>query len=366
MHVWRDERLRKVYGCCMRMSLYAHPHVRRSGSYFGYAYAYNMIQQSFSNFIHNGKKLNVELNSPKSNVQMFFGSPPGYFYSHQYKIQMTQWESTRAPESWRQHAEGYDEFWTANEFGRQAIINVGVPEEKVFVYEHGVDSSIWTPVLRSQQNKLRFLHVDSGSPRKRADIAISAFKKAFGDNPDYELILKYSHYENKGLDWNKKEVLENAGEWEGNIRHIRENIDLRHLVSLHHFADVLVYPSEGEGFGFIPMQAIATGMPVISTSRWCSYEKYLGGNIIDSTLGISPVVETYQRDGDVVLPDEDSLIIIMKAVAENIQEQSEYFYNQVPQIVEEYSWQRQTDKALNSLINRIGIESFVTYKGYLR
>lgn len=348
------------------MSLYAHPHVRRSGSYFGYAYAFDRIQQSISNFEYQGKKMSLDLNSPKSRVQMFFGSPPGFFYDHQYKIQMSQWESTKAPESWRGNAERYNEFWTANEFGRQAIINVGVPEEKVFVYEHGVDASIWTPKMRGQDNKIRFLHVDSGSPRKRADIAISAFKKAFGDDNNYELILKYSHYDNKGLDWNQREVLESTGEWEGNIRHIKENIDIRHLVTLYHFADVLVYPSEGEGFGFIPMQALATGMPVISTSRWCSYEQYLGGNVIDSTLGISPVVETYQRDGDVVLPDEESLVCLMKEITENIKYESQHFYDQVPQIVEEYSWQNQTNKAMKSLINRVGIDLFTTYKDYLK
>lgn len=350
----------------MRMSLYAHPHVRRSGSYFGYAYAFDRIQDSLSKFEYNGQRINLELNSKKSKVQMFFGSPPGFFYDHQYKIQMTQWESTKAPESWRGHAERYDEFWTANEFGRQAIINVGVPEEKVFVYEHGTDAEMWTPKMRGQNNKIRFLHVDAGSPRKRADMAKSAFKKAFGDDPNYELILKYSHYDNKGNDWNKIEVLENEGGWEGNVRHIRENIDIRHLRTLYHFADVLVYPSEGEGFGFIPMQALFTGMPVISTSRWCSYEHYLGGNIIDSTLGKSPIVETYQRDGDVVLPDEDSLVVIMKDVAENIEDESQYFYDQIPQVVEEYSWQNQTNKAFTSLIDRVGINSFGTYNGYLK
>lgn len=350
----------------MRMSLYANPHLRRSGSYFGYAYAYDRIQDSMSKFEYDGNKMVVDLNSPKSKVQMFFGSPPGFFYDHQYKIQMSQWESTKAPMSWADHAKRYDEFWTANEFGRQAIIASGVPQEKVFVYEHGTDDSVWIPKIRGNENKIRFLHIDSGSPRKRADIAKSAFKKAFGDDPNYELILKYSHYSSQGNDWNKREVLENVGEWEGNVRHIRENIDLEHLVTLYHFADVLVYPSEGEGFGFIPMQALMTGMPVISTGRWCSYEKYLGGNIIESTLGISPIVETYQRDGEVVLPDEESLISMMKKVVANIENESKYFYDQVPEVVKEYSWQNQTNKALNSLIDRIGIDMFNNYKGYLK
>lgn len=342
-----------------RMSLYAHPHVRRSESYFGYAYAYSEIAKHLRQYEYEGNKINVDMNSPKSKVQLYFGSPHGFFYPHQYKIQMTQWESTLVPPHWVDLAKGYDEWWTANPFGAEAFINAGVPAEKVHVFEHGVDGSMWTPRKRGTRDTIRFLHIDSGSPRKRASLAVEAFKKAFGDNPDYEITLKYSHGAGSEQDWFNEKTLETYGEWEGiNVRHIRENMTIEHLISLFHYHDVLIYPSEGEGFGLIPLQALATGMPVISTSDWCSYERYLNGNVIESHRGISDVVETYTRHGEVIIPHLDSMVELMKNTANNIESQSEKFYKQIPDVLHDYSWQRLTNKSIDSLINRIGLGMF--------
>ena len=349
-----------------RFSITAHPHVRKSGSYFGYAYAYNEIKKHFEIYL---KELgvNLELNTPKSNAQLYFGSPHGFFYPHQYKIQMTQWESTMVPPHWKEHAKGYDEWWTANEFGKQAFINSGIPEEKLHVFEHGVDSTIWTPKLRGQNDVVRFLHIDSGSPRKRADIAREAFQKAFGNNLDYELTFKHSHIPSSGADWNDPEVMAEHGEWEtGNIRHIRENMSLEDLVKLYHYHDVIIYPSEGEGFGMIPMQALATGMPVISTGRWCSYERYLNNNVIDSTLGKSPIQETYTRFGDVVLPSLDSTVELMKTVAVDIKSQSQTFFDQIPNVIDDYSWYNLSKKTIDKFVGRVGIDIFNSSKGYLK
>lgn len=349
-----------------RFSLTAHPHVRKGGSYFGYAYAYNEIQKYFEIYL---KELDIklELNTPKSNAQLYFGSPDGFFYPHQYKIQMTQWESTRIPDSWVGHAKRYNEWWTANEFGRQAFIRSGVPEEKMHVFEHGVDSQIWTPRLRGTRDRVRFLHIDSGSPRKRADIAKLAFIKAFGSSLDYEITFKHSHGAASSVDWNDMDILSEHGLWEtANIRHINENMSLHDLVKLYHFHDVLIYPSEGEGFGMIPLQALATGMPVISTGIWCSYEKYLNNNVIDSSLGKSPIQETYERFGEVVLPNLDSTVELMKSVAINIKQQSDIFYSQVAKVSTDYDWYTLSKNAIDSFILRNGMDIFNTSKGYLK
>ncbi len=349
-----------------RMSIYAHPHVRKSGSYFGYAYTYYEIERHLRNYEHNGEKLQLDINSPKSKVQLYYGSPPGYFSPNQYKIQMTQWESTLVPPNWVDHAKDYNEWWTANHFGADAFINAGVPAEKIHIYEHGVDASTWTPKKRGQNGVIRFLHVDSGSPRKRADLAIKAFKAAFGNDLNYELTLKHSHYPSNDADWFSQEVLENYGEWESvNVRRIKENMGLPELVNLFHFHDVLIYPSEGEGFGLIPLQALATGMPVISTSRWCSYDKYFTDNIIESSLGISDVVESYTRFGNVVIPELESMIHIMKSVANNFDAQANVFHNQVPKVVADYNWQNRTNMVMDGLVERLGAPMFVSSKAHL-
>jgi len=332
--------------------------------HFGYALAFHKIKDSIGEVKIDGKNIDVTRNDPGTKIQLFMGSNPGQFNPGQYKIQMTQWESTVAPSAWKDYAKNYDEFWTANPFGAKAIVRAGVPEEKVFVYEHGIDSTIWTPKMRGQNDKVRFLHVDSDNPRKRSDLALRAFKKAFGDNPNYELTLKYSlkktkyydTFKESKADWNDPAVMEKQGRWEGNVRYIEEITTTEDLVKIYHYHDVLVYPSEGEGFGFIPLQALVTGMPTICTGIWPSYEKYLNGNVIETTFGPSTFMKHYP--GQCIIPDLRSTIELMKSVAGDISQQSKLFYERSAEVAEEYSWENKTKPVIKALYSRVGQEMF--------
>ena len=354
----------------LRISMYAHSDLRKSGSNWGYAYGYNSFLHHFRNFEYNGEKLQVDLSSPKSKIQIHYGAPGNpseLFYPHQYKITVTHWESTLPDPTWIPYFDSVDETWAGNYFAADAYAR-GMVESKIIVAEHGVDEKVWKPYLRGKRDKIRFLHIDSGSPRKRADLVEKAFKNTFGDRKDVELTFKYSHYvkpKNQLTNWKDPVNMATSGEWDGNIRHIRETMSLEDLVLLHHFHDVLVFPSEGEGFGFIPLQALATGMPTISTGVWCSYEKFLLGNVIQSKMGISPIVESYQRFGKVILPNEESLSKLMLKVVGDIDNQSKIFFDQYQDVVNEYNWQYRCNSMVESLIDRVGIDMFSTYKGYL-
>jgi hypothetical protein len=126
------------------------------------------------------------------------------------------------------------------------------------------------------------------------------------------------------------------------------------MVQLYHDHDILVYPTEGEGFGLIPLQALATGMPTISTGRWCSYEKYLGGNIIKSKIGKTQ--NSGFHTGEVVLPDFDSTVELMKACVDDFDAQCDFYYQQSSSVIKEYNWQNQCDKFLRSFIKRKGVK----------
>jgi glycosyltransferase involved in cell wall biosynthesis len=155
----------------------------------------------------------------------------------------------------------------------------------------------------------------------------------------------------------RQEVLENAGKWvDVNIRQIDNNLTVEELVSLFQYHDVLIYPSEGEGFGFIPLQALATGMPTISTGVWCSYKEFLGKNVIESKMG--PTKSTGYRTGDVVLPDFDSLVYLMRNVYENISAECEHYYKQAPSVYKKYNWQTRSDQMLSDTLNRLGDDMF--------
>ena len=346
----------------MIFSIHTDDYIKSGKQKNGYSYGYNHICKHFSQFQHDGETLKVTKNDPRSPIQMFYMEPerynqsdmtdlrePGFkkFYDHQYKIQGTHLEATRVWSHWIDAMNAVDEIWVGNYFARDAVLNSGITTP-TYVFEHGIDD-MWTPKLRGQGSKVRFLHVDSGSPRKRADLVQDAFVKLFGYRDDVELTLKYHENESYSvLDLFGRDVIKS------NINKIYQTLSQDQMVELFHDHDVLVYPSEGEGFGFIPLQALATGMPVVSTSRWCSYDKYFKDNIIESKLG--KTTHTGYDHGEVVLADFESLMHQMKNAFDNINSQSEFFYKQARSVYEEYNWQNRSNLMLNSLINRVGVD----------
>lgn len=356
-------------------SIHTDRDIREANGNSGYSYGYYRIIEHFSNFQYRNKRLNVIENSPAASVQMFYMEPERYifkntpngmisrnirsedfrkFHDGQYQILGTHLEATRVWSHWIDSMNSVDEIWVGNFFARDAVVNSGVTTP-TYVFEHGIDD-MWKPFKRGRNSKVKFLHVDSGSPRKRADMAERAFKDAFGDNQDVSLTLKYRPGEtDEGYD-----VMNLFGQ---NIFKIHDNLSQEEMLQLYYDHDVLVYPSEGEGFGFIPLQALATGMPIISTSRWCSYERFLGDNIIESTIG--PTKSTGYFEGEVVLPEYDSLVYLMRKVYDNIQSECDYYFNQAEQVIKEYNWQNRCNQMLNSFIKRVGIKKLHPTEKYL-
>ena len=346
-------------------SLHTDQHVKDAINIYGYAYGYNRITKHFGEFKYKNKSLSVVQNSPHAKVQMFYMEPEWYnlasmtsfrspdfkkFYNHQYKIYGTHLEATKVWSHWIDSMNAVDEIWVGNYFAQDSVLNSGI-KTPTYVFEHGIDE-MWKPRMRGQNKKIKFLHIDSDSPRKRADLVEKAFLQLYKNNLNYELTLKY-HNKDSGKEYSVLNLF-NAEKEHGNINKIYATLTQEELVELYYDHDILVYPSEGEGFGFIPLQALATGMPVISTSRWCSYDKYFTENIIESKIGKTSYTGYFE--GEVVLADYESLICQMKKVADDIETQCKNFYKQAPLVYKEYNWQSKCNKMLNSLIKRVGID----------
>lgn len=345
----------------MRLSIHTDQDVKNNDASAGYSYSYFKIIEHFSRFTHQGKTMEILDNSKDANAQLFYMEPERYnhnnwenlrrkdfkkFHDHQYKIQGAHLEATKVWSHWVEAMKTVDEIWVSNYFARDAVLNSGI-KTPTYVFELGVDP-IWNPIKRERSGVIKFLHIDSASPRKRADLAIRAFRNAFGSRRDVSLTLK--HHQHQSV-FSVNSLFE-----ESNIFNIHETLSLSDLIKLYHEHDVLVYPTEGEGFGFIPLQALATGMPVITTGRWCSYEDLLGDNIIESKLGKTQHTQYY--DGEVVLAEIDSLVHLMRKVVDNFDDEINYYFNQAPSVHDRYNWQTRSDEFLKSVVKRLGTKTF--------
>ena len=311
----------------------------------GYGYATKNIVNSLNELGHG-----TPFQNPKSLVQLNF-SQPDLFKLHrkQYQISYTPWESTIIPDTWKPNLKLVDEIWTTSDWCANVFEDNGFKNVKV--YPHGIEK-IWQPRKRSESSTIKFLHIGEPAPRKAGQTVVDAFVSLYGNKPGYSLTIK-AHRQNTTRIYNNyidKSIVGVPDKIYNNINIITDDYNDDELLALYYNHDVLIYPSYGEGFGFIPLQALASGMPTICTSAWAHYEKYLGPLKLKSELIDSPW--PFPHSGKVFEPDYQHLLELMRDVAINFKAYSGYYYAQAGKIHEEYSWLQLTNNAFDPVIKR--------------
>jgi glycosyltransferase involved in cell wall biosynthesis len=309
----------------------------------GYGEASNHIFNSFN-------KLGVEciVKSREPNIGISFIQPIRYtFAKDQYKIGYTPWESTELLWGWATPLnQVIDELWVTSEWNAEIFSKH--TNKPIFVYEHGIDDS-WVPKKRSLNNfrPFRFLHVGEPYFRKDAQMVVDAFISLYGEDPNYELILKCSRMNTTRVyDKVTGEISGTPNAFYSNIKIIESELSVEQMRGLYDMCDVFVYPSWGEGFGFNPLQAMASGIPTICTSGWAPYKKYITMPL-DSQWWESPWKETHP--GLMLKPDYAQLKDYMKNVSKDYETYSELAYKNSFLIHKDYNWDKVSKPAVERL-----------------
>ena len=319
----------------------------------GFGYASQNIVKSLQSLGHV-----VNWSNANTPVQLNFTQPTHYkLHKNQYQIGYTPWESTKINSEWVERMNLCNEVWGTSDWVAEVFKNNGVTVP-IKVYPHGIEK-IWVPKKRKllEGKPLKFLHVGEPAPRKSGQMVVDTFISMFGNNPDYQLTIKShpSHtirvFDTKGKLTSDKSIFFTPENLYSNIKSITENYSAEQLVDLYHSHHVLIYPSWGEGFGFIPLQALATGMPTISTYNWAQYEKYIGPLKLKSRVNTEnlPSAIGDPHLGSMFKPDAKHLEDLMYEVAVNFKAYSGYYYAQSTKIHKEYDWIELTKNAFKHL-----------------
>ena len=312
----------------------------------GFGYAAQHIVKSLQSLGHT-----VNWSNANTPIQINFTQPSNYkLHKNQYQIGYTPWESTEISKEWVERMNLCNEVWGTSDWVAEVFKNNGV-NVPIKVYPHGIEK-IWVPKRRKvlEGQPLKFLHVGEPAPRKSGQLVVDTFIKMFGNNPDYQLTIKSHHFHSIRV-YDKHGRFFNPEDLYSNIKSINEDYSAEQLVALYHSHHVLVYPSWGEGFGFIPLQALATGMPTISTYDWAQYKKYIGPLKLKSKVDTEDLPSAIGDPhlGSMFKPDEKHLEDLMYEVAVNFKAYSGYYYAQSTKIHEEYDWIKLTKNAFNHL-----------------
>lgn len=209
---------------------------------FGYGKVSNNVYNTLKNI------------SIKSDIEICLNIPPYSFtLPKSYKIGFTTLESTKIPDSWIKDIMEIDEIWTASNFNKQVYKQY--TNKPIHVFNHGLDSD-FLPIKRKQKTIKTLLFIGD-ELRSNEDLVVEAFNQ-LNISKDYRLIIK-----------RKKpgKIIKVPG-----ITTIEANYSKQDMINLFYLSDVLVYPTSGEGFGFVGLEAIGTGLPIIATTEWSEYK----------------------------------------------------------------------------------------------
>ena len=286
-----------------------------SAVYTGHGY---VVQKLMTNLTTLGHSVLMNRAAP---LEICFTHPNHYnfFGDNSYKVGYTAWESTALKEDWSEYMDLVDEFWVPSKFVKNVFAEY--TDKNIYIFPHGVDDT-FAPVERVVEDQIKFLHIGYPSYRKNTDGVINTFLDMYAGRKDVHLTIK--GYSRSYLPIREK-----------NITFISDHYtyaDLRKLMGDHH---IFLYPSWGEGFGLMPLQAMATGMPAIFTHGWADYEN-LSDMIISSDLVYNPWELVHP--GKMFRPDMNEFANLMEYSLLNIDTILKKYSNQAPEIHKKYQW----------------------------
>jgi glycosyltransferase involved in cell wall biosynthesis len=227
------------------------------------------------------------------------------------RVALTMFESTILPPQWREILNGCSAVivpsrWCAEVF---AANGVTVP---IYTIPLGISAAFQYVERPLDRKPYTFLAIADGGKRKNWEATAFAFVKAFGDDPNYRLILKCREY---GIGIR----ITNS-----NIEVISESLTDAQMAELYGRADCMVFPTCAEGWGLPPREFAATGGAAIATN-WGGTADDIDqwGYPLNSTLTKAWVGHRRKEDlelGEWAQPDRDHLIELMRFVSANREE----------------------------------------------
>ena len=316
-------------------------------SNFSPTYGYGVAAE---NIIKGLDKHQIEyrFGDPEANLEIFWGHPPYEFNrSRNYKIGYTAWESTELKKDWVEFMSDADEIWSPSTWLSNVFAEkTGKP---TFTYPHGIDKE-WKPFrhyLPQEYEPFRFLHIGEPQVRKNGQKVVDAFGELFGNNEKYQLVMKTA-----GINTTRvysepsRSILGTPNGVYKNIIFIDTILNKEQLIELHNKSHCLLYPTAGEGFGFHPLEAAASGLPTISTVGWCDYKEFISVPI-NAELSPSPWQDIHP--GSMFDPSVEQIKEAMLEMVENYDKYAKEAFKNSFKVHEQWNWDVQNAKAAEKI-----------------
>ncbi len=200
--------------------------------------------------------------------------PPDLSPAHSGRLAaIVPWEFGAVPRTWvAQINANVDELWVPSEYVRQMYVAGGVDPQRVVAIPNGVDLAVFAPEgprheLAAASAVTRFLFVGGLIWRKGEDLLLAAWREAFAGREDVLLVVKDVGAGGVYRGSDRSAFVDHAASGAAPpILLLSDELDDVQLASLYRACDVLVHPYRGEGFAMPVLEAMACGLPIITTA----------------------------------------------------------------------------------------------------
>lgn len=216
-------------------------------------------------------------------------------------IVWAMFESDRLPAPYVRFLNADVDFvWVPSAWGRDVLIANGVVSEHIDVVHLGVDANLFHTYLRrkfDQSQPFRFLAVGKFEKRKGYDELLTAFRDAFGSSADVELVIKADYFIESE---SKREAFSAlvASFGISRVKLMFGSWAKEQLFSLYSSCDAFVFPSRGEAWGLPAIEAVAAGLPIVSTfySGHTEFLPFVESSLFKVDYTLQPIDDPeYQR-----------------------------------------------------------------------
>jgi glycosyltransferase involved in cell wall biosynthesis len=175
----------------------------------------------------------------------------------------------------------------ASAFSKDAVKYNGFDGESIFIVPYGVSSDVFIPATKDYDN-LNILFVGEINQRKGIVQILEAAKKLSSNDITFNLVGSGKEYCNELYKPYEKYV------------NFRGRVSFKTLVNCFKEASIFVFPSMGEGFGLVILEAMSAGLPIICSKNCVGLdvvEEGHNGFVIDAgdTKALVDKIEWFQN-----------------------------------------------------------------------
>jgi glycosyltransferase involved in cell wall biosynthesis len=310
-----------------------------------------------------GKKISPVVSRIQPNdVSVFFFPTLSEQFVKGTIIKWGIFETDSLPDDYISYLKRSNLIWVPTQWAKTVLISHGLNGDHIQIVHEGVNPDIYHPYCRPQSSArdiFRFFMCGKKETRKGFNELLEGFQIAFGGDETTELHLKADYFwGGKAKAEAKQDELSRQIDGLGlrNVVPVSGALSTLDMALLYNNYDAMIFPSRAEGWGLPLIEAIACGLPVISTyySGHSEYLSAIDGQFVRLDHQLQPIscpefLQHWKAGGQwaVASPDEIAKkLVFMKEHHKSLQQHA---MTASQTIRDHFSWRHAAEQAVDSL-----------------